>query len=139
MGVDQTDTERRGWGQGLKAVKDESGVLTRNIQIRRIDILSWRHPLNLAQSLLTLCWYDLSWNRLAILSVCLHSHGLVRIRASMVHLARPGAVSPGEEDQSELVDDVGVGDVEVVFESGEAGDEDAELQGVRVSVSVLTI
>jgi hypothetical protein len=120
-------------------VKDESGVLTRNIQIRRIDILPWRHPLNLAQSLLTLCWYDLSWNRLAILSVCLHSHGLVRIPASMVHLARPGAVSPGKEDQSELVDDVGVGDVEVVFESGEAGDEDAELQGVRVSVSVLTI
>lgn len=34
-------------------------------------------------------------------------------------LARPGLVSPGEEDEQQLGDDIAVGNVEVVFEGGE--------------------
>lgn len=34
-------------------------------------------------------------------------------------LAGPGAVAPGEEDDPEFLQDVGVGDVEVVFEGGD--------------------
>ncbi len=34
-------------------------------------------------------------------------------------LAGPGAVAPGEEDDPEFLEDVGVGDVEVVFEGGD--------------------
>jgi hypothetical protein len=44
-------------------------------------------------------------------------------------LARPGLVPPGEEDDAELGEDVGVGDVEVVFE-GADGDVFADLDDV---------
>jgi hypothetical protein len=42
-------------------------------------------------------------------------------------LARPGLVPPGEEDDAELGEDVGVGDVEVVLE-GADGDVFADLE-----------
>lgn len=40
--------------------------------------------------------------------------------------ARPGLVPPGEEDEEELVEDVGVGYVEVVLERGDV-DEAVDL------------
>lgn len=46
----------------------------------------------------------------------------------MALLARPGLVPPGEEDDAQLGEDVGVGDVEVVFE-GADGDVFADLEG----------
>jgi hypothetical protein len=42
-------------------------------------------------------------------------------------LARPGLVPPREEDDAQLGEDVGVGDVEVVFESAD-GDVFADLE-----------
>lgn len=53
------------------------------------------------------------------------------IRRHWLLLARPRSMAPGEENDEELVDDIGVGDIEVVFE---AADIDIAIELSEVSI-----
>ena len=61
---------------------------TWDVHVRTVDVLAWRQK-----------------------------HGTLAVRGHDLLLSRPRSVAPGEEDNEELVDDVRVGDVEVMLQT----------------------